>query len=492
MKNLIALLCFGFLCVGRLCANDYSPLGMGEMVEYAQQIYIVKLEPKGDNLHLRIQEALKGSASEGVDMTSSISSYVSKDGVHRVASFCMDARVSLDEGVSSDLRIMFLMRDEQGVLRTFHPGCIQLIDKKDQILEILAMRRDPAPFVNSKKYADNLDLIHVLGEVFAAFHISVPSFPKMESYFAGHYGLNEYIPWQHMRFAMQFSSNPSNKPMLQMAPLTVSGALPDFFLQGLGWQLFEQYAESNKDQVPAKFEVKLDTTGLPKAGGLTFNNATVFLRSRLQSGKLETVRAAYLALAKLLDSDAVPAAMEMLSHQDRKYRREAAEFLSHARDPRSIDPLCAALDDLPPCIRYSAEGYNEDDNRLSGAIGKALLNLSNPLTMPSLKRAALKGYAGDWIAMTLSQLGDETAFEPLLSHLRNPDLNHYPGELVTMIQRSNLPVEAWMNKGVSSDDLQGNQDRAKQWISWWDANKSAFRIVRTWQEVRKLSVSQAK
>ncbi len=486
MKNIAALFCLGILSIGNLLANDYGQLGMGEMVEHAQQIYIVKLEPEGDKLHLRFQEVLKGSPRQGVVLTASISSYENQGRVSRVAVFGSDAKVSLDEGVLSDLRILFLSSYDKSGLRTFHPNCVQLIDKKDQVLEILAMRSDPAVFVNSPKYADNLDLIHVLGEVFAAIHISVPTFSALESYLGRNLALNEYIPWQHVRFAMQFSSTPLNKPMLQLAPLTVKGDVPDFFSQGFGWLLLEKYAESKKDMVPAMFEVIVDTKGLPKAGGLSFDDAAIFLRGRLRSGKLEVVRAAYLALTKLLDSEAVPVAMEMMSHQDRKYRREAAMFLSSARDPRSIGSLCAALDELPSCVRYAAKGYDEDDNRLSEAIGRALLNLRDPLSVPSLKRAALKGYAGDWIAMTLSQVGDETAFEPLISHLRNPNVDHYPSELITMIRRSNLPVEAWMTKGLSSDDSQGKQDRAAKWIAWWEANKASFRIVRTWREAQKV------
>ncbi|MCF7787586.1 MAG: hypothetical protein K9N47_15760 [Prosthecobacter sp.] len=490
MKRVIFLFCLACLSVAKLWATDYSALGMGELVECTEKIFVVKLVTEGDQLQLKFFEALKGDGVKNFSLTSKLHVF-QKDGPERhTAFFDGDARVNLDEVPTSDQRIIFLTSERGGSLRTFHPACIQPIEKKDLVLKVMAMSRDPGVFVKSPGSDDDVDLIYVLGQRFQAIHVSAPLLPALESYFSR---VTRYdsmdvrgLSWQHTRFTMQFAWRPAQKPMLQMEPIEANGRLPDFIRRidaQVGW---DQWVPPNKEMLPPKFEVTVDTRGPARVGNLTFEEAADFLRRQLRSNKLEVVAMAYRSLSGLWDLDAVPIAIQMLRHQERKFRAEAAKFLAGAQDARAVDELCMALDELPPCIRYAAEGYNADDERVSSEVGRAVLNLEDVRTVPALKRAALKGYAGDWIAMALSQMGDEKAFEPLLSHLRNPKVDHYPSELVTMIQRSNLPVEAWMNKGLSSDDRQGKQDRAAKWIAWWEANKASFRIVRTWREAQKV------
>lgn len=496
MKRVFFLFCLACLSAAKLLATDYSVLGMGELVECTEKIFVVKLVTEGNQLRLQFFEALKGDAVKDFSLTTGIHSFQQDGRERHIASFDNDSRVSLDDVPSSDMRIIFLTSERGGSLRPFHPACIQPIEKKDQVLKVLAMSRDPGVFVKSPGSDDDVDLIYMLGRRFQAIHVSAPLLPALESYFSR---VTRYdsmdvrgLSWQHTYFTMTFAWRPGQKPMLQMEPLEAKGRLPDFIRRidaQVGW---DKWAPPNKEMLPAKFEVTVDTRGPARVGNLAFAEAADFLRRQLRSDKLEVVAMAYRSLSGLWDLDAVPIANQMLRHQDRRFRAEAAKFLASAQDERSVDALCMALDELPPCIRYAAEGYNADDERVSSEVGRAVLNLKDVRTVPALKRAALKGYAGDWIAMALSQMGDETAFEPLLSHLRNPKLDHYPSELVTMIRRSNLPVEAWMNKGLSSDDFQGKKDQAAQWIAWWDANKAAFRTVRTWQEAQKLPASKGR
>jgi hypothetical protein len=470
-----------------LHATDYGPLGLGEMIEESSLILLVELKPDGEKLDIQIEEALKGVRPRKLDIYSRINSYKS-DGLEKhVAWFGGDARVDMGALASSNRRILFLRTDDRGRNFPFHPACVAEVDQKDRVLEILAMKHNPARFVASPKYAGDVDLIYLLGVQFFAARLSVPAVPRLESLFHPRMShIYEEIPWQRSRLTVSFTHQSARQPRVQMNPFVAEGVLPDFIRMMDATQLFERLATSVREDLPPEFNVTVDTTGPASVGDLSFVAAAAFLREQLRSEKLEVIQAAYLALAKLLDSDAVPIAIEMLQHPDRKFCREAARFLGVAKDPRSVRPLCAALDRLPPCIRYAGEGYDADDDQLSEAVGKAVLNLHSPQTIPALKRAALKGYAGDWIALSLSQLGDETAFEPLLSHMRNPDVDHYPSELVTMVRRSNLPVESWMNMVLSSDDRAGKRRRATQWIEWWDSNKTRFRIVRTWQEANRL------
>ncbi len=487
---MVAMVVVFLLPAKRLNAETYRDIGFGEMIERSSLILFVKLTPAGERLDVQVEEVLKGERPRELETSWKIHSFKS-DGVEmRYAEFGGAPIVPVDVLVASKRWVLFLRADDKGRLVPFHHDGLKPEEQKKRISEILAMRRNPAPFVASAKYAGDTDLIYSLGVQFFAVHVSAPAVPELEQGLKSflHPGLPLYdeIPWQHSRFTIPFTFQSSRQPMLQMKAFAAKGVLPDFIRKLDAAHEFERYAAAAKDKLPPEFVVTVDTTGPPKVGDLTFGAAADFLRSQLRSEKLEVVKAAYVALANLLDSDAVPIATGMLRHPDRKFRREAAKFLAYAKDPRSVEPLCAALDELPPCIRYGAKGYNDDDHELSGAVGEAVRNLRDPRTVPALKRAALKGYAGDWIAMTLSKLGDETAFEPLLSHLRKPDVRHYPDELVTMIQRSNLPVEPWMKKGLSSDDRAGERLRATRWIEWWDAHQKEFRIVRTWEEACRL------
>jgi hypothetical protein len=483
---MFAIVILTLLPAGSLHATSYRDIGLGEMVETSDLILLVKLTPAGEKLDVQVEDVLKGVRPHDLVLHSQIYSFESDGVKKRHAGFGGDARVDVDELAASNRRIIFLRPGHEGRFLPFHPDCVQPEAQKKRVLEILAMRRNPAPFVSSGKFEGDVDLIYLLGVQFFPVHVTAPAVPAIESWFRPGLPVYEEMPWQHVRFMVQFAFQPSRQPMLQMKPFAAKGVLPDFIRKLDANHEFERYAAVAREKLPTEFDVTVDTTGPKKVGDLTFAAATDFLRAQLRSEKLQVIEAAYRALVELLDSDAVPIANEMLRHPDRRFRREAAKFLAYAKDPRSVEPLCAALDELPPCVRYGFKGYNDDDNELSGAVGKAVLNLRDPRTVPALKRAALKGYAGDWIAMTLSMLGDETAFEPLLSHLRNPDVNHYPDELVRMIQRSNVPVEAWMKKGLSSDDYAGKRLRATRWIEWWDAHKKDFRIVRTWEEAYRL------
>ncbi len=465
-------------------SSDWGPRRMSELLESANLVVTVELKPAGEKLKVKIERALKGELPPALKIEPLISASREEGRERHYASFRQDAVIWLDQLFDSNRRVLFLVVDPMRQAHAFHPACVQPAEAADRVSELLAMGMNPAPFVAAPKYVEDLDLIYLIGARFFAFHVSSPAIPGLQG-FNRPDGFLEEIPWQHTRFVARFIFDSTRSPMVSLEPLAAAGVLPDFVRKLDAFHAFDHSAKSAIKTLPAQFEVTVNTNGPEKVGDLTFALAGEFLRSKLQSPNLEVVEAAYTALSGMMDSDAVPIAIVMLKHPDRKFQREAAKFLSYAKDPRSIDPLCDALDALPTCVRYAREGYDQDVNQLSDAVGRAVRNIRDPKTIPALKRAAFKGYAGDWIGMTLSWLGDESAFEPLLSHLRNPDVDHYPNELVSMVQRSNLPVEDWMKQGLSSDDYVGKRRRAAQWITWWETNKEKFRIVRTWEEASR-------
>ena len=473
------------ISAGVLRANDYGPLGLGEAVEGSSLILYVKIVPNGEKFDVEIVEALKGKPREDFVIFHRPYSYLVHGREKRGLSFGGDTSVDMEDLDFSKYRILFLFEDESGGFIAGHPACLQLAEKKERVVEILAMMRNPAPFVMSPKYAGDVDFIYVLGRKFYPIRVSAPKLPALEESIRRERSWCQLIPWQRTRFTVQFTYQDSRTPKLQMAPFSGEGDLPDFIRWADSFQGFDRYATTAKGAIPPEFDVTVDTTSPTTVGNLTLADATQYLRGQLKSDRLEVVQAAFQALADLMDSDAVPIAIEMLQGPDPKFLPEAVEFLGYAKDPRAVDALCKVIDQMPP---YTSERFEDDHqySRLYRAVDDAVQNLRDPLTIPALKRAVLKGYSGSRMASVLGALGDETAFEVLLSHMRNPKEILDPGPLVTMVERSNLPVEPWMNEIIQYDDHPGKERQSARWIEWWKMNKGKFRIVRSSEESQSL------
>ncbi len=476
------------ISIGLLRANDYGPLGLGELVEGSSLILLVKIVPNGEKFDVEIAEVLKGVPPKDLVIDQRTYSDLVDGREKRGLTFGGDTNVYVEDLTLSKYRILFLFEDESGGFIAGHPACLQLAEKKERVVELLAMMRNPAPFVMSSKYAGDVDLIYVLRREFYPIRVSAPALPALEEsvrheQFSGAW--REYMPWQRTRFTLHFTYQDARTPKLQMAPFYGEGVLPDFIRRVDSFQGFERIATRAKEAVPPEFDVTVDTTGPTTVGDLTLADATEFLRGQLQSDRVEVVQAAFQALADLLDSAAVPIAIRMLESPDPAFLREAVVFLGYAKDPRSIDSLCKVIDDLPP---FASERYDKDRqfSELCSAVNEAVRNLRDPRIIPALERAVLKGYSGDRISEKLGELGDETAFEPLLSHMRNPKEFLDSGPLVTMVERSNLPVEPWMNETIQYDDHPGKERQSARWIEWWKMNKGKFRIVRSSEESQSL------
>lgn len=469
---------------GELLASDFRPLGDGEMIMKSTLIVEIDLSGPHGKPNVRIASVLKGKVPDGFVVPVSSYSIHVPDQERHYASFGNLAKLELDDLPASSRWILFFEPVHKGGLDTFHPACVKPVSRKERVLEILSMAENPAPFVSSPRYAGDLDLIHILGVRFHALRFSSPDCPELDKLFHEE-GRREPIelPWQQIRFTMRFAFRPALKPKLQMTQCDAKGALPDYLRKMARFGEFDGWGEDEGIHFPAEFEIHVDTTGPEKIGDLRFAEAATFLREQLRTGKLEVVTEAYLALARLMDSQSVPIALQMLEHPDIQFQIKAAGFLSYAKDIRSIEPLCARLDQLPP-ISGRGEAVSLEIQPLISSIGETLRDLNDDRCVPTLKRTVIKGYVGGRIASALCRMGDESAFDALATHLRNPAVSHFPGDLEMLVERSNLPVEPWMIESRdtwSSDrDKQGITD--KRWLEWWDAHKGEFKIVRTWEE----------
>lgn len=471
-----------------LLHGDHGPMRLGEAVQRSELIILGKLVPNGEKLDVTVEEVLKGTLPQNFALQCWSSSYKTKEGREtRNYVFDMETFLALEDLVSSPRRLIFLHTDWMKRIMPFHPACFQTLEVKPRVIELLAMMRNPAPFVSSQKYRDDIDLINLLGYLFYAARVSAPGLPDLERSFSGNY---EQIPWEHICFTLKFTFVPTRKPMLQMEPFDVKGPIAHLIRQAHDSGYLEKEASQAKNKLPAAFSVTVDTTWKTRVGDLSSEAAAEFLRARLRSEDLEVVQASFHALGLMLDRDAVPIAIDMLRllHKDRKFRAAAARFLSWAKDPRSVAAICMTLDELPRYIPYGGNpDYDPVLNELGSGLGEAVCNLRDAKTIPALKRAILKGYAGFRISWTLSQIGSEDAFEVLITNVRSlpaGDSFFSALELVNMVRRSNLPIEPWMKR--QSSDSASNPGFVAQWVEWWEQHKAEFRIVRSSEEAWKL------
>ncbi len=486
-------------------ATKYGEISLAQMVTVAELIIVAEIVPTGDEADIKVVEVLKGRPPNGFTFSGSIRPDPSGGQEKRIAwfpgtirpdpsgeqerrmkSFSRNVIVPLDSKSSSVRHIFLLLEDYQGNKPPTHTAYGKPETEKARILEILKMSEDPAPFVKDGKYVGDTALIHVLGVKFHGLRMEGTRDPVLQRYLESNIFIEKYLPWLRLRQDVTFTFDSSREVPLQVADFKAEGSMADFIRKFLADPGFGSDYKLKEAKLPARFTITLDTLGPGKAGGLTAAEASAFLREQLDSGNEEVVKTAYAALMSMRDTEAVPAAIQMLQHPDLKLRKQAAYFLARARDPRSISAIAAAIDALPPCIRYAHEGYNEDQNQLSKALGQAVSSIRSPELLPALKQATAKGYAGDNFAFTLSQMGDESAFEPMLSHLRNPRADHYPDDLITLVNRSNLPVEDWMDDSFWSEQREEKKRHSERWIAWWEAHKAELRIVRTWEEAYQM------
>ena len=78
-----------------------------------------------------------------------------------------------DEGV-------FFFRYYGDSIYPFHPGCYVPSTSLPLVEALLAMKEDPAPYVNLEEHPEDESLVHMLGTLFSGFEVSCREFPRLE------------------------------------------------------------------------------------------------------------------------------------------------------------------------------------------------------------------------------------------------------------------------------------------------------------------------
>jgi hypothetical protein len=203
-----------------------------------------------------------------------------------------------------------------------------------------------------------------------------------------------------------------------------------------------------------------------KIGDLDRPAAARHLRRVLSSADAETASRVLTALRQIGSKNAA-AVLDLLKRPEANLRREAIQYLGWTADRTAVGPLCELLDGIT--------GYSE----LEEPIGRALIEMNDPVAIPALERAARRGVYGA-TSWALGRLGTKRSFEILLEGVKNKDAGDAREGMAVLVRRSNKRFEPWMGVGEWSSET--GMKHKEDWLKWWDANKADFEVVRTAQE----------
>jgi hypothetical protein len=173
------------------------------------------------------------------------------------------------------------------------------------------------------------------------------------------------------------------------------------------------------------------------------------------------------ALGDLKSKESVPLVIPLLRHKESTIRAAAAHLISGMPTRESVVPLAEAL-----------EFWAGTDSPLTADLGKTLAALDDTAALPAVRRAIKKGEY-DTTCWTLGCLGERDDFELMFEILRDRNSQAAAENLLTLVERSNKPYEKWMSPN------RGKATLKKEWLSWWEANKADFRVVKTATEAFK-------
>ncbi|MEX1095320.1 MAG: HEAT repeat domain-containing protein [Planctomycetales bacterium] len=452
-------------------ATSWNPLSLAEVADSADLIVVGTAKVDGETATIRVRKTLKGPRFENAAVSSSL--WVKSDVVIR-----------------DGMEAVFLLHSIDGTKhRPFHPGCVQPLDRLEQVKRVLEMARNPAPFLSNARQEEIVDLIHTLGALFTSYRIeSLEATALQRRGFRFLDGWHETLPWESFdRISVRCTFDPAAEPKLNVEPIGATRENHPLYrhlaqrLRGrANWEAIGR-------QLPARFAVTLDarlptTAGAPPRAEVgrervgdqvvvqavrqvTAVEAAGYLQKALGSREPEVVLAALSALARRRDTDAVPAVIGLIDHDDDRVAVAAVRFLGWARDERATQALSAAL--LADADRY----------RMRFEVARTLSAIADPRAIPALHDAARRGIES--ATYPIGHFGTEDSFRVLLQAAdENPAMrSSAPMGLYWLVRRSNKQTEPWM-----LDPAQTAAEKLPRWKAWWEANRDTFRLVRTWEE----------
>jgi len=290
-----------------LRADTYPHYSLPELIEMADLVVVGQAEEKDGQWVIVAQEVLKGPAGK---------------------EFPANLRFGMGDWImaSKDPAVYFLKRTG-GAYHVFNPGCLESLQKIDEIKAVLDMFRDPAPYIDLARHPENADFVYVLGSVFSGYEVSCPEIPRFAKIVRDNFAVDYYeeIPWGGKgEVVLDCTFDRGRKPALRVESVRPPGELADFFSKRV---LTASRWGYSIPLLKPRFTITIDARWPERVGSLKSADAAAYLRQRLESAEPGVVKAALLALTKLRDQEAVPLAVKLLAHDQAEVAQTAIRFL---------------------------------------------------------------------------------------------------------------------------------------------------------------------
>ena len=434
-------------------ASHYIFYSDAELVFYSDLVVSGVIKEEKGQMFLQVSNVLKGAELKLIPVE--VTYFKNDDVLMRKG----------DKGI-------FFLKQNGVKYQPFHPDGYKDMSCEAYIIDVVNMFENPRPYLDIKKFPENIDIIFVLGEIFSKWEIKskeIPTLGKhMERYYIKFY---EEDLWDEKKIVtLNCKVNEGSNSTVRVISSEPEGALSELFKFRL--LMVSKWIEV-KSELKPQFSVTLDTRQPTQIGTLPYEDAVSYLRERLKSTDPQIVMSATLSLAKMRDVNSVPYVTSLLTHKDKRIQVRAIEFLGWSGDKRVVKTLCELLD-------AEASHYTEGSS-ISADCASALVNIDDPAVLPCLERAAARGA---YSAMELvGKIGETESFNRMLKALEaDPNKCAWIDfTLSWLVRRSNKNFESWMHNAVWDKNI--GISKIPRWRTWWDANKNDFKIIKSPREV---------
>lgn len=416
---------------------QYQVLGLMENIEAADRIVIGRLELEHGKTVLRVTETLKGAP---VEMISGGFQHLKGSGVEPDV-LMMESRMA---------------RSMRGYV--FHRT--SYLPRYSREWNLLQMLKDPSPYLDENRYPPHADRITMLGYLFEGYRIQCKEVPGLFAVWQSRHHIT--YPWS-IKEPLEFKCRVEVDDEPRLTVTGESGGSEWWKQAARHISSSRMYLPDTGAKLPATITVMVDGRKVPKVGSLTHEAARDFLRSKLQSEDLRIAKAALLALARMRDSESVPAVTNLLGDAREELVAAAVDFLGWSRDRQAVPILRDMLAAKAVAHPATAE--------ICQKLVEALQRIGDESAVPELVFALQcgvdpAGYAlGPWSsAETIGRLLEtERRILPRSAGLVMHDL----------VRRSNVPPSEWPQK--THQMLSAPEVLA--WKQWWTDHREGFQIV---------------
>lgn len=439
MKRFCASMVILFVLCGGSYALERQEITLPMRIEYSQRVVIGTLSTDNDESLVAIKEVLKGTGEPAAIRTK-----------------------RKPTGDTSPLVLYFEADNSEISYLTY-------VERGSHVWNMAHMLVDPAPQMDTAKYAEHKDIVEILGYLFDSFTVTSLQMPEAKKLLPRRHW--ESFPWSvRNRLELRCSHDPAHVPYLRVLEITPFSKYSRDIRQyvehvDMGYRWTDR-------ELPESFIIWIEPHPPDTIGSLPVKKAADYLRARLKSDDPEIVLGAIAALARMHDVEAVSQIILLLDAKDERIAVASADFLGWSRDRQAVEPLCNVL-------RKNSSFYPQN-HQLSDASSRSLKLIGDIRATPCLEAAATHGV--EWAYESLIVLGREESFEAVLQS----EKGYLPCGagvcLYWLVRRSNRPLEDWMQ--MPSTQLTANQVR--DWRTWWRDNKASFKIVRTIDEAETI------